>query len=113
MVDPAPDSLGAIAPFHPVVERTAGEEDDSGEGEDSESYAPTQVIGDRYEGQSSDQADGAHDQMDNSPQFRGKRASFRLARVVFLLSKLIHVSTIAQMGRKSDPESWKSDSACR
>ena len=105
MVDPTPNRLCSITPFHSVVERTAGKEDDSGEGEDSQSYAPTKVIGDRYEGQSSHEADGAHDQMDNSPQFRGERAVFRLTGLIFLLRKLIHVSTFAQMGEKSDPGS--------
>jgi len=105
MVDPTPDRLCSITPFDPVVERTASEEDDGGEGEDSESYPPTQVIGDRYEGQSSHEADGAHDEVDNSTQFRRKMARFRLVGLIFLLRELIHLSTIAQMGQKSDPRS--------
>ena len=102
MVDSTPNCLRSITPFHPVVECAAGEEDDCGEGEDSESYPPTQVIGDRYEGQSSHQADGAHDEVDNSTQFRRKMARFRLVGLIFLLRELIHLSTIAQMGQKSD-----------
>jgi hypothetical protein len=43
--------------------------------------------------------------VDNSTQFRRKMASFRLAGLIFLLRELIHLSTIAQMGRKSDPGS--------
>lgn len=105
MVDSTPNCLRSITPFHPVVERTTGEEDDRGQGEDSESYPPTQVIGDRYEGQSSHEADGAHDEVDNSTQFRRKMARFRLVGLIFLLRELIHLSTIAQMGQKSDPRS--------
>jgi hypothetical protein len=43
--------------------------------------------------------------VDNSTQFRRKMACFRLAGLVFLFRELIHVSTIAQKGLKSDPGS--------
>ena len=95
MVDPAPNRLISGAPAHPVVEGAAGEEDDGGQGEDPQRDSALQAVGDRDQGEACDQAQGRHDQMDDSPQFRRQSPHFGPVRD---LQELVHVSTIAQMG---------------
>jgi len=110
MVDPAPDCLVSDAPAHPVVKGAAGEEDDGGQGEDSQRDPALEAVGDRDQGEACDQAQGRHDQMDDSAQFRRQSPHFGPVRG---LQELVHVSTIAQMGEKSDPDSRNLPSACR
>jgi len=50
MVDPAPNRLISGAPAHPVVEGAAGEEDDGGQGEDSQRDPALEAVGDRNQG---------------------------------------------------------------
>ena len=69
MVDPAPNRLISGAPAHPVVEGAAGEEDDGGQSEDPQRDPALEAVGDRDQGEACDQAQGRHDQMDDSPQF--------------------------------------------
>ena len=69
MVDPTPDRLISGAPAHSVVKSAAGEEDDGGQGEDPERDPALEAVGDRNKGKPGNQAQGRHDQMDDSPQF--------------------------------------------
>ncbi len=113
MIDSAPDRLRTSAPCDPVVEGAAGKEDHSGQGEDSQGNSAAQAVSDGNERQASDQAERAHDEVDNPAQFRGKCRNFRLAGLMWPLGGRIHGLTIAQEGRKSDLRWPFSPSACR
>ena len=69
MVDPAPDGFGLRLPPNSVINGAAGEERDGRERENPQSDAPLEAIGGSYKYQASDQAQGGHDEMDNSPKF--------------------------------------------
>ena len=64
MIDPAPECLVLRLPRHPVVEGAACKEGHRGQGENPESYAPLELVGDGDQGQAGDQADGGHDEVD-------------------------------------------------
>lgn len=72
MINSSPDRLGAIRPLHAVVEGAAGKEDDCGQSEDPQSHAAPEPVGDGDQSEPSDEAEWAHDEMDDPSELRGE-----------------------------------------